>query len=386
MAKVTFGPLVSEARNRQGSLVFSRNRYGNYTRDWIATPNPNTSYQAAARDSWRAAGQAWVSALTDTQRDAWRSFGQLIGLRDALGQHYNCTGNTAFQRLRCRLLAAGLTTFDDPPLDQEAGNPGSFTVALDAPGEGDVTLTPASPPQAGECAQIWAAPPQSPAAAYFFRRLRLLQTFAVDDPGPYTITDALADRFPDALPGQLLGLGMRYLRAANAATCGIITQTSFVPTGGFDMLKKATFALTNADLIASSGANIELIPAPGANKILLPLALILNWDFAAGAYANFDPDSTINFQWGGSGIALPCISTNDIYPDDSGPDSLTTAQMSGPDDALGNTPNYLGDPNNRVNQPLNINFPASLGGPITGGNAANFLRGTVLYTILDLTP
>lgn len=286
MAKVTFGPLVSEARNRQGDVVFSRNRFGNYTRPYILTPNPGTSPQLAAVARMTAAGDAWRNTLTDHQRAAWRAYAAVVPFSDVFNQRFFCTGYNFFARVFARLDAAGLATLTDPPTDQNASAPALFTVTLDSPAEGDVTITPASPPDAGDAPQVWSAPPQNPTAHYFFRRLRLLQTFAPGDPGPYTITAALADRFPGALPGQLLGLGLRYLRSTNAATCGIITQASTVPAGGFDMLKKATRTLTPTQVQNLLATPLDIIPAPGPGKFAYPLNWATELTFNATPYAN----------------------------------------------------------------------------------------------------
>jgi len=73
MAKVLFGPIVSEARNAQGTLVFSRNTYGAFTRTRVTPANPNTVYQQNARTGFKELTKYW-SQLTDAQRAAWRAW------------------------------------------------------------------------------------------------------------------------------------------------------------------------------------------------------------------------------------------------------------------------------------------------------------------------
>jgi len=89
--KYTPSALVSEFSGKQGSTVASHNRYGPYFRNRVIPTNPNTVSQQNARNSLRAAAQAW-KALTLAQQTAWNTAASLITLIDRLGKTYKPSG------------------------------------------------------------------------------------------------------------------------------------------------------------------------------------------------------------------------------------------------------------------------------------------------------
>lgn len=73
MGLVKYSPLVSEVRGKVGDVIFSRNTYGAYVRDYVIPLNPNTTYQQTARNLMSAAVILW-QGLSEDQRTQWRAY------------------------------------------------------------------------------------------------------------------------------------------------------------------------------------------------------------------------------------------------------------------------------------------------------------------------
>lgn len=380
MAKINFGPIVADARNKQGNVVFSRNRYGSYSRPYILTPNPNSSPQQIAKAAWTAAGVAWSTTLTPDQRAAWRAFATRYALSDVFGNQYFADGHDAHQRINMNLLMASFAAFADPPLDQQVGGPGIVTATPDSPSPGALTVATSLPPATGEAAQIWAAPAKPAGWTYFFRNLRLLATMPADDPGPWDIADlytAAADAwttlnpvaYPDPQPGNLVGVGVRYLNTANGATSPIVTAAGSVPAEGFDMLKKATVTLTAADIEALPGTPFQLIPTPGPGKVLQPIAAFASYHTGATPF-DFSPQLSCNLAIDGNpAIATLTLNLSDL----NGPatDAYITAQLIVPS-------NIDADPTQVADKPLMLTRLNGGAGTAVGDGTMNV---TTYYTL-----
>jgi len=119
MAKVLFGPIVSEARNKQGSVVFSRGPYGAYTRAWVDPDQTETPARKTAKDRLAAAAAAWNNSLTAGQRAAWEVFAKLLDYRDTFGARKDHPGRPIFLQQYLYLDNLSLPTLTDPPPSTE---------------------------------------------------------------------------------------------------------------------------------------------------------------------------------------------------------------------------------------------------------------------------
>lgn len=162
--------------------------------------------------------------------------------------------------------------------------------------------------------------------------------------------------------------------------------------GGSEMIHQATISLTDAQIKALPTTPVEAVPAPGAGKMLIPLSVVVHVDGVGGAYDNIDlADGYIALAWNGAVDA--------VYL------ALTDGTLGQVFNLLGAATNCLvivppnseyssvylstGGPHNTrlisevVNQGLDIYAFNSLGN-FTGGDAANSMKVTVLYTIIDV--
>jgi len=210
MAKVRFGPAIADARGSTNGVVFSRNRFGAYTRARVSPVQPRTPAQVSQRENLIQATTAWRS-LTDAQRADWATLGEQIVRSNTLGEVYRLTGLQAF------VLSRAITERDgDPPLVDAPPLPviPSFEIVsvIWSAGSG-LTVLQVVPgvPGTDQRYRVWTAAQRSPGRSYVGRHeYRLI--FVGDAGGGFgsaelaAITNAHNARwgFPNA--GQFLPL------------------------------------------------------------------------------------------------------------------------------------------------------------------------------------
>lgn len=205
---------------------------------------------------------------------------------------------------------------------------------------------------------------------------------------------------------------------AGGSTGEVLTKESnadgdagWEPAGGSSAVLSASAALTNAQIKALPGTDIQLIAAPGSGKMIIPLVAYLIADFAV-AYGGIDADTeypavwvahktspiylaefvnnpgTDNVEAAQAGLTAFLTGTNEfgtvlwnlfpIHPlltvtvtPSTGIGSGSTTSGGG-----GGSPADYEDVSFKIGADNSINF--------TGGDAANTLNVTVLYTVLDV--
>lgn len=131
------------------------------------------------------------------------------------------------------------------------------------------------------------------------------------------------------------------------------------------VVRSMTVTLTDAQIKALPTTAIELVPAPGAGKVVVPIKFVLIFNNDAGAYGNADQ--------------LPHLDTNGFsYGDDIiDPAGLSSIYSH----ALDGMPS--GNPGDLENQPIMLKTTGNVGN-YTGGNAANYLKVTTLYIVVEI--
>jgi hypothetical protein len=173
MAKVTFGPVVSEARGACGTQVFARDRGGAYVRAKAKVVNPKTSYQATVRAWEKTIAKAWSTSLTDQQRQGWRELADLITRSNVLGDKTSLSGFHTFCQSNLNLIHAGLAPLHDPPPALAATDPGELSASASASAP-QLLLNPTTAPPNGWGFIAKATKNLTPGVNFFAHRLRQL--------------------------------------------------------------------------------------------------------------------------------------------------------------------------------------------------------------------
>lgn len=133
MAKILFTAFLADARNKVAGTVFSKNRYGAYTRTKVTPVNPNTPAQAAVRGRLAARATAW-RGLTEAQRQTWIDAAPSFPFTDIFGASKILSGQALYNKLNLQLAAAGQAAIDEAPAPVALPSLVSLAVNADAPG------------------------------------------------------------------------------------------------------------------------------------------------------------------------------------------------------------------------------------------------------------
>lgn len=117
MALIKLGGGVADIRGSIGGTVFSKNRYGSYTRNRTIPVNPSSSAQTKIRATLGQVRNAWFSVLTQAQRDAWAVYATNVPVQNRLGETINLTGWNMFARTNTALLYNDETIVAAAPTD-----------------------------------------------------------------------------------------------------------------------------------------------------------------------------------------------------------------------------------------------------------------------------
>lgn len=199
MAKFTPGPAIAAASGSVGGTVFSRNRYGAYTRNRAIPVNPGTSFQLAVRAELGNLSTAW-GGLTAGQRLAWQEWANQNPIVDALGQSQILAGNAAYIQLNARLLRAGLTTSATPPIVVSPDALTTLTMTGDI-GLGAFELVFTPTPLVDDRLWLTAAVTNSAAITYVRNRLRFVGTSATSQASPFDPQSLIEARFGTLIVG-----------------------------------------------------------------------------------------------------------------------------------------------------------------------------------------
>jgi len=107
-------PLISDARNKLGGTVWSRNSAGVYQRAHVAPTQPRTTSQQANRALFASLASAW-GALSQSQIAAWNQLALTVPWTDTLGHTFYPSGFQLYLSCNRNLQALSLSTINSPP-------------------------------------------------------------------------------------------------------------------------------------------------------------------------------------------------------------------------------------------------------------------------------
>lgn len=187
--KFTPGIAIGAASGSIGGTVFSRNRYGAYTRVRAIPVNPDTLAQQNARSRFATFSQAWQTETAATQL-AWKNWAAENPVINTLGQQQQLTGHSAYVGINVRLAQAGDAAIVLPPLTPAPVSLVTLTGTWDI-GIGTFELAfTATPLGAADKMWVQAAVVNSAGITYIKNRLRVVViSAAAQATGLDTLTD-----------------------------------------------------------------------------------------------------------------------------------------------------------------------------------------------------
>lgn len=206
--KFTPGPAISAASGSIGGTVFSRNRFGAYTRTRAIPITSTTIYAQNAKAILSAQSQAWAG-LTAAQRLAWKSWAQTHPVTDNLGQSQNLTGHQAYVQINSRLDFSGGTLLALPPVADAPDALTSLTATFDiGTGDFEVVFTP-TPLPTGVALWSQAAVVSSAGVTYIKNLLKQVDIQAAASTSPVDLQSAIETRFGPLQVGQAVHIWCR---------------------------------------------------------------------------------------------------------------------------------------------------------------------------------
>jgi len=382
VAKVLFGPIVSEARNKQGNLVFSRNRWGAFTRALAPDPGPAIGRRKENAETFAAVTPRWSANLTEAQRSAWRSLALSANHTDVFGNHKRYSGFHLFVSLNLNLQYFLNTLLDNAPANLDVTAPTNLlATAASAPDSLTITFAP-DPVPADHALAIFATDTLAPGINNPGQRYSLIEVLDEGTNSPQDLTSSWAEVWGEMTGGNRIFVSAKLVNKNNGVTSASLRYTAEVTGTGVCMYKEVT-TLTDAQIKALPTTAITIVPLT-AGKVIVPLAVLLQVNHTAAAYTNISAGigNYINARIGSwpspralnDELLTPAGKRTVFIPiplhlDATPPTSVSLKGITLPESGLAGTN-------------LTLNCVNALGN-FTGGNAANSMTVTVYYQLLD---
>jgi len=241
MAKIVYGPLISEARNGlgpvtwrtvrkdpsrpapplnvfAGGIVFSRGVHGDYVRGRIEPPYSNTQRQANVRDALTQAVHAWQTMISDTQRAAWDVFANTYSSISRTSHRRSNLGYTAFMRVNATQFTYGGLPLLDPPPDQDVTEISGFAILVNTATPASLLLTMNDAPfPPGQPVAFFASPPVSAGFRYPFKYISYIGIHEPTTSWPQDIAAEYTSVWGPQVPGKRIGIQCCRWNPRNAA-------------------------------------------------------------------------------------------------------------------------------------------------------------------------
>jgi hypothetical protein len=219
MAKIKFGMMMTDARNKLGGQVFSKNRGGAYIRTKVTPVNPATTFQLAVRAVFAFLSQNW-RALTEAQRDAWNTATANFTSTDIFADVRTPSGINLYKKLNQNLSTAGQAFIATPPLPATVLPVLLDNIVADAAPQ-TLTLNDAiGPVPAGHTLIIEATPNLSPGKNFVKSEFAIIGTRAAATVFPIAAIADYTAKFGAMVAGQKVFVRCRTINNTTGQASG----------------------------------------------------------------------------------------------------------------------------------------------------------------------
>lgn len=113
-----FKSILGTVSGKSGNLIFSRNKGGQYLKEFKKPTNPKTAKQIAVRQIRSQTSKAWAS-LSQSTKDRWNSFAEDNPVNNRLGDPIYLSGFGWFQKAAYNFVNIGgtLSSIETPNLE-----------------------------------------------------------------------------------------------------------------------------------------------------------------------------------------------------------------------------------------------------------------------------
>jgi len=301
MAKVTYGPNIVDARNKCGSVVYTRNRGGQIIRNKVTPHNPKSTAQQTIRTALTSIRKRWSYTLTDAQRAAWSSLQTQLTLSDVFHQAKSLTGDLWYCKLNLNLSLIGKPIIDTPPGSIVALSPNDIAAWTATYSPRALSLTPATALDSSHTALV-SATKLFPASRYSPNgKLRNIATFPGPSAGPFDFSTQWATKFGSLIPSGVILATLEYINNATGARSGALLQRMTWP-GAPDQMLQTTIEINSTAILSLYTSPVVIVAAPGSGYMISPIRVTVRYHYGGTAYS-LPSTPNICFLWTTSYLA-----------------------------------------------------------------------------------
>jgi len=230
MGKVKFSGAISEIRNKVGGVIYSRNRYGAYTRNYAFPLTSPTSYQLSQQAIFASVGVVWKT-LTDSQRSAWRTVAASLKKTDIFSNQYSSTGYNFFMQLNNERVLVGQSVLSDPPVLSALPLFGGLTVVLNTGTSSFLFSLAFSNLTSNDAIVIRTTDNDSQGATFFKNMYRVIAVVSDATTMPYNAYSDFITRFSSFNNGMRIGCQIYSVNKITGLRSQPLNTFVDVPTG-----------------------------------------------------------------------------------------------------------------------------------------------------------
>lgn len=201
--KVKYGAMVAMLSGAWGNVVASKNKYGAYFRSRVVPTKVSNDNTNDVRNRFSGLSKNWA-ALALADKEAWRTWAATNPIIDRLGDSRVLQPSAAFIQLNARILQAGGSQIDVPPLVASPAPISGLAVVADASDSTVGVSWTSGALAAGQCLAIWVAVIDSPGRSYYKNMLKLVLITAAEATTPQAAGASVEARFGSLIEGQTL--------------------------------------------------------------------------------------------------------------------------------------------------------------------------------------